>query len=474
MSTSALQQELPMTASVDIDIQNATKPLRRINLENSFSMDDAAIQSIGAKLVKAKNTSIDILPTEVLEQILSYAEPQTWVQHQAMSGNEDYPLLKTLRLVSSAFNKVASPFLFRTVILYEHSDRYAALNSIANVSYLAPCVEAVKLAQLGYLPDCRHDDEEREQSSHDCRTDALCGSFNHWRSFRKHRKGPVPTYLHSPPDGGPLAQLDFSPTATYRRYLSWRDGERIMRAHVRNGTAPKVDFHLLENIHHVETVGLYEMRVVRRLQNGPPETRRFYETGLTEEFALKGSLYLPLCHLPTFIIASSIAGKELTSLTIHRLDELFESEECENDNPHLQLRSLRRLRIDLTNIWYNYDRLGESVKLALWVRNLDSLEELRIHQNSGRTYGQADVLRLLRRISLPKLKHFELTNGWVGFKVLKTFLSRHNDTLRSIVIDNPVMRQERWNKLRERYKLGALLAQNKDVRLSELVEDWYH
>ena len=176
---------------------------------------------------------------------------------------------------------------------------------------------------------------------------------------------------------------------------------------------------------------------------------------------------MPLCHLPTFLIAASVCSKNLTSLSIHRLDELFKGEEYNNDNPALQLRSLRSLGIDLADLWYSYDYLDDPTQLAPWVHNLQNLEELQIYQNGQRHYGQADVLRLLRHVSLPKLAKFSLHDGLVGYKVLKTFLSKHNATLRLIDIEKPIMEQERWEKLRERYILGAPLAHGKEVRLSK-------
>ena len=176
---------------------------------------------------------------------------------------------------------------------------------------------------------------------------------------------------------------------------------------------------------------------------------------------------MPLCHLPTFLIAASVSSRNLTSLSIHRLDELFKGKEYNNDNPALQLRSLCVLRIDLADVWYSYDSLNDPRELAPWVHNLPNLEELRIYQNCLRDWGQTDVLRLLRYVSLPKLAKFSLHDGMVGYKVLKTFLAKHNTTLRLIDIDNPIMVQERWDKLKERYSLGAPLAQGKEVRLSK-------
>ena len=162
-----------------------------------------------------------------------------------------------------------------------------------------------------------------------------------------------------------------------------------------------------------------------------------------------------------------MSSRNLTSLSIHRLEELFKGKEYNNDNPALQLQSLQALRIDLAELWYSYDYLNDPRELAPWVHKLPNLEELQIHQNCMRDWDQTDVLRLLRHVSLPKLAKFSLHDGMVGYKVLKTFLSKHNATLRLIDIDNPIMEQERWNKLKERYILGAPLAQGKEVRLSE-------
>ena len=210
---------------------------------------------------KAKNTSIDILPIEVLQQVLSYLEDDIW---PPCGTNDEYPVLKTMRLVNSAFNKVASPFLFRSVLLYEHTKCYTALNKIACVPYLAPLVEGVQLAELGYLPDCCREDEGKDESIHDCQTDEACGSFDHWRSFRAGKRGPCSSAQFQPPAGGPMAKLSFYPQEMYKRYVAWRDGERTMKKHVRNGTAPSLHLRQLYNLRHIETVGLHKMRVIKR------------------------------------------------------------------------------------------------------------------------------------------------------------------------------------------------------------------
>ena len=159
------------------------------------------------------------------------------------------------------------------------------------------------------------------------------------------------SYEDGGPSNGRFADLDLNPEETYKRYLTWCDGERIMKEHLEKGTAPQLDLHLLPNLRSVETVGLHVMRTIQK-RWGQPETRRFVETGLIEENTMRSRWipYVPPCHLPTFIIALSASGTALSSLTVHRLEELFKGKEYDNDNPALNLKGLRRLHINLAEI----------------------------------------------------------------------------------------------------------------------------
>lgn len=256
LTNSTLPAEPDITEPAQVYGQASQIVMAGMALHDQGATECTVVQSISAKLGKAKNTSIDRLPIELIQQVLSYLEEDIW---QPSDINDEYPVLKTMRLANSAFNKVASPFLFRNVILYEHTKCYAALNSIANVPYLAPLVEGVQLAELGYLPDCCRDDEEKDESTHDCQTDEACGSFDHWQSFRT--RTPVP---FEAPAAGPMSKLDFSPEEMYKRYIAWRDGERTMKEYVRIGIVPSLDLHLLQDLRHIETVGFQKMRVIKR------------------------------------------------------------------------------------------------------------------------------------------------------------------------------------------------------------------
>ena len=87
-------QELPAT-------------LAELTLNDHPQNEPAVVVSIKAKLHQAKGTSLDSLPAEITEQIVAYAQVEA-VGRQWWPINDEYPILKTMRLVSPAFNKVAS------------------------------------------------------------------------------------------------------------------------------------------------------------------------------------------------------------------------------------------------------------------------------------------------------------------------------------------------------------------------------
>ena len=315
------------------------------------------------------------------------------------------------------------------------------------------------------------------QNRHNCLTNGKCGSFEFWQAITDHYDSVTRTIVSHPPAGGPVAKLDFSPLGIYVRYMTWRNGEIAMKAHVKNGTAPHLDLHLLPNLQNLEAVGLKEMRVVRRsCRNGPPghtrsETRRFFEMGLIEANALYGVRYATLTHLPTFMIAASACGKALTCLTVHRVDELFKGQEHDHSNPAIALPNLRSLKIDLRNVWYDYSSMTDPAALAPWMHNLQNLKEMHISQNPGAAYSHADVLSLFRELQFPELTTVTLSDGVLEFRVLAAFLSKYQDTLSLVEINEPFMEKERWEEIHMRYRPGSRFAEGKTVCLSEKVGD---
>lgn len=516
--------------NMDNDTQKLPDTLAELTLNDHPEDEAAVVASIQSKLDQAKGTSLDSLPAEITEQIVDYDQIEA-LSSQGWPINDEYPVLKTMRLVSPAFNKVASQYLFNTIILYEHPDRYEGLNKIAKTSYLAPLVEYVQLANLGFLPDCsiQHgapsiswenegeegkEEEEAEayegaaddwqaevrreeehpadegladegqadvgkdkEEPHNCFTSEKCGSFSFWRAITNHYDSVFQTIFLYPPTGGPLSNLDFSPEAIYARYMTWRDGEFAMKAHIKNGTAPRLDLHFLPNLQNLEAVGLKEMRVINRSSRGGsfghalPETRRYFETGLIEANALFGSRSATLTHLPTFMIAASACGKSLTSLTVHRVDELFQDQEHDYSNLAIGLPNLRSLKIDLREFWYDYSSMTDPTALAPWMHDLENLEELHVSQNSDAAYYQADVLSLLEELQFPKMTTVDFSNGILDFRVLAAFLSKYQETLSLVKVNRPFMEKHSWEEICQRYGPGSRFAEGKIVCLSEKVGD---
>ena len=65
--------------------------------------------------------------------------------------NDEYPPLKSLRLVNKAWSISATFLLFRTVVLYLHSERWEALNRVCNSPRLAKYVQCIQIAELAPL-----------------------------------------------------------------------------------------------------------------------------------------------------------------------------------------------------------------------------------------------------------------------------------------------------------------------------------
>ena len=162
-----------------------------------------------------------------------------------------------------------TPYLFETVVLYQHTKRWDELNKIAHNPNLAPLVKHLKIAQLPWLPYYK--------------------TYNDWCAASARGRGYRGFMTEHPPAGGPLASLNFQSTEEgYQRYATWRAGELAMRQHANRGTAPGLDLQLLVNLQSVQTISIPELSVVKRepwerwhgLWIVGSATRRHFETGL--------------------------------------------------------------------------------------------------------------------------------------------------------------------------------------------------
>lgn len=406
------------------------------------------------------------LPREILDHIFDCCEQKKIFEtiSDRHPINDEYPLLKGLRLVNRFFNALASSRLFKTVTLYQHAGYWERLNNIANNPNLADHVENIRIADIDSV---------------------LCiDDYDSWeQAVARERGGCGDSRLH-PAAGGPLAKWDYSPQAWWLRYQRWRDAEVVMPNHGKAGTAPKVDIDRLRNLRSVETIGLPSLRVIERnpevtrygrLVPGRPDSIRFFETGFPDQeldfhpFELERDPQIQLAspmvamrlfdlycdsfvrneflpkrtHLQTMMIALHVCGKDLTKLTLHGPHELVNLDE---EGPGLP--SLKHLVVDTTSAQWHLDLTNSYWNSSTWVLGLRKLETLELRQCPD-AVNNPDLCHFLRDAVWPNLRRMELK--WLETSVsnLYKFVSTHWVKLGYLSISEPLVEQEDWDKFRK-------------------------
>ena len=406
------------------------------------------------------------LPAEILDQILDCCEGndpfEGSITIDHYPTNKDRPELKILRFVNKALNNLIIPRLYRTIVLYQHGGYWNNLQNIANHPVLAPFVEHIKVAHIGYAPQIP--------------------DFETWDARTLSKRGEGGDLFQHPPAGGPLALWDISAEAGWVRFQKWRDGELTMRNHEEANTAPPVSLHLLTNLKCIETIGLSALRTINRkpwmrrhgLWIQKRETRRYFETGLLDEnstygFARGLPRFVPSTHLQTMMIALRTCGKDLNKLVLHRVEEL-----AQINVPELGLLSLKHLVVDTTGVffidhdyrsWYA-ENYGGYPRVSPWILGLENLECLEIIQNP-KAMDNPDMCKLLKGCKWPNLRRLELINLHTSIENLASFVSEHMEKLNYLRVLEPDMEKEEWAKLRAEITRQRWEGQGKRIHLSE-------
>ena len=396
---------------------------------SAIELDDQTLESLLSPEPRTLS-SYELLPIEIHNQIITCAERGDILTN-------DNPLLKTLRLVSKAFHAIATPRLFHTVVLYQHLDRWEALNNIARHPELAKHVERIQLSCLLELPGITANEDE---------TDI------HYENFVDPQHASMADH---PPDGGHLALLDHVDLdQRYARYRLWKDKEKIVAAGYDEQKAPVLDLQLFGPLE-IETVGPLELSTVKRkgidtATWNPTRrnycTRRQAETDVAEdgvpEYNWVDRHKTSPEHLHLFMYASMAAGANITSLTLRYVDELTE---C---NADFEVPNLRQLRLDFgvknsglycspyLGVWY----------LGAWLRSgkLTKLQEITLSQHPE-TEDAVDVIATLDQTYFPSLARVTLVSPETTGAALFRFVHRHWPTLQYLSISAPLVRPSDWN-----------------------------
>ena len=395
---------------------------------SAIELDDQILESLLSP-ESGTLSSYESLPIEIHDQIIAFAE-------QGDILTNDNPLLKTLRQVSKAFHDIATPRLFHTVVLYQHLDRWEALNNIARHPELVKHVRKIQLACLREL-SCTAPGVEDWEST-------LIGFENFQHPYHY---APMADY---PPDGGPLALLDHGDLdQRYARYRLWNDKEKFVSAGDKEKEAPFLDLQLFGPLS-IETVGQLELSTVKRkgvdtvTRHAPRPnycTRRHAETGLAEEgpplFNGVDAWKTSPLHLHLFIYASMAAGANVTSLTLRHVDELM------SGYSGLEVPNLRHLKLDFgiehTGLYCARRRLG------VWLDpgKLDKLEDITVIQQPE-SEDAVDVLDEFDQTYFPNLRRLTLFSPETTRNALGRFIERHWATLQHVCISEPLMRPSEW------------------------------
>lgn len=381
--------------------------------------------------------SISDLPTELFEEIFLWAKLgqntptrrlDDYDDPNVFSQNEEYPLFKSLRLVCRRLRDVATPRLFHTVVLLYHDKSWGHLNNIALSSHLAPHVRIVQVATVARLLYPLH---------------AYGELLEGWWNVSQ----PSEMALTTRPNGGRFAKIRNDRSRCFEAYKRWHDGEQAMAqlhavlCECEGGVTdliPRLYLNRLPRLRRVETIGHYELAVVKRkksdcmghgrwLLNGN-RSRREMETMIIDSSLDE---FDPSENLDLFLAAAQYCGLIWDTFTIRRVQDLLTGSFATYS------RTMRRLELDFQQPqWRMLRPLPEDFQLASWVRTLDNLEELSVVMPHVREHTcYFDPLILLTDVTFPRLRLLSLKRESIEQDSLVHFTERHRLTLRRMRFD---------------------------------------
>ena len=167
------------------------------------------------------------------------------------------------------------------------------------------------------------------------------------------------------------------------------------------------------------------------------------------------------------ILALRRSGKQLTTLSLRRIDELLVSEEFDESKADLEFPSLQHLRINTTNVTQHVTWGKRPPEVSAWVNSLKGLKTLTILQHPSSS-DEPDIFVLLAKTNFPALAEIDIKHARATFLGLSRFVARHFDELRSIKILKPVLSADKWSLFRSGFfRNGRKIHHEKKIVLSE-------
>ena len=376
--------------------------------------------------------SMEKLPTELTDKICDF-----------LSNDPDSS--KNLRLVARRFSRTAE-HIFRTLVIYQHPDKWQNIKNIAQNSNLANFVHTIKLVREQCLPYYESFESFKQGTE----------SFRHMLYDNDH----IPTGIS---EALSASDVDIILTKAYTAYQYWRTGYKKMGewhkqslAGDPNGLAlPQLHLNNLAQFHNLETIGHADLYILngarqRYLQVADDITRQ--EAEALTPIRARQAEHEDEQHLDMFLLASRQSEKTISRLALHDVYEILAGPRL-----RLQFASLHALEIDLTRMARTNIRAVQrlnSLTLTFWAQSITSIETLFLSQDPRAEVG-IDLVAILSGLFFPNLKTFGLKHIMTPEDTLRSFLQRHRDSLVSITVEEPLIMKRQWDGLRKAILDGA-------------------
>lgn len=381
-------------------------------------------------------TGLDTVSAEIILEICDYLCD--------LSDQDDGPCsLKVLRLVSRRFNSLPLGHLFFTLFIYMHTDRWSALNNIANTPHLAWHVNRVEISNA-----------ELTRSFYD---------YKRWQRRRAHEDFSFLSWPEPPKQlrqgvGSTMArtynELRASPSeeAAYSRYQTWYNGESALVDLLREGKAPPLDLHKLPNLRTVTTHDARLQFNVRFSHSSDPRgyaySRRVLETGTNYFDGLDNA------HLSLFMLAINQSDFALSRLQVSHFSELL----SDRFNLPFTIPCLNHLIVGPPTVGkpIGTGDVGMPVRLATWVTTLPQLTVFEVCR-TRECADNADLLAMLHNVRWPKLRIVRLRMVRTSATSLRHFLLEMYSfkilPFEEVVIVDPFIIPEDWALLKRELEL---------------------
>ena len=352
---------------------------------------------------------------------------------------DDRAALKALRLVNRQFAAIAERYLFKTLIVFQHTSSWRKVESIAHCPRLASLVKKLEVVPLivGHNP----------------------GSYYHWKQRSQGRR--VEDYLRLGDRGAAVATL-VEPLnhelamvlGLQRRFQEW-----FWRPEAIERSVVSFKRHVLLELLPLQALSEVEMawppdRSIPGPHSSGWEREGNFRLGIIDLFG-------PLnkrcnAHLSFALLVLHDSGLKITTLELHQYREVLLNQVYPVPTmiylKHLKLTFRHPFDVGQYQAWVMSAGGGKKIgwTLAPYLANAENLETLILTQDrftdrrEDRCVDSFDIVPILSTASWPKLRSVWVDEVFTRSPSLLQFIGTYGNSLRSIHLDRPVNCEAFW------------------------------